>query len=88
MYLILMLSCLHSYVSFQAFNITLESARLDVVIRMYQLTKDTEIFSYIIEAVRDTGFTVGFRNMVILQSYRVQTPKFILASLSQVLYHV
>src|SRR5271170_6130720 len=48
----------------KALGIALESARLDVISRVYEQTKDTDLLSYVMEAVLDGGFTLSFRNKV------------------------
>lgn len=48
----------------QALGIALESSRLDIITRVYQQTKDTDILSYVMEAVLDSGFTLSFRDKV------------------------
>ncbi|KAF8331501.1 26S proteasome regulatory complex, non-ATPase subcomplex, Rpn2/Psmd1 subunit [Cantharellus anzutake] len=49
----------------QALGIALESSRLDIITQIYELTRDTDILSYIMEAVLDTGFTLAFRDKVL-----------------------
>lgn len=51
-------------VTFQALGVALESARLDIVTRIYELTKDTQLLSYVIDAVLDSGFKLAYRNKV------------------------
>jgi hypothetical protein len=48
----------------QALGVALESGRLDVVSRVFELTKDTELLSYVMDAVLDTGFSLSYRNQV------------------------
>lgn len=48
----------------QALGIALESARFDIITRVYEHTKDTDILSYVLEAVLDGEFTLAFRNKV------------------------
>ncbi|KAG8936517.1 proteasome regulatory particle base subunit [Tulasnella sp. 418] len=49
----------------QAIGIALESARLDVITRIYELTKDTQLLSYVIDSVLDSGFKLAYRNKVL-----------------------
>ncbi|KAG9043742.1 proteasome regulatory particle base subunit [Tulasnella sp. UAMH 9824] len=49
----------------QALGIALESERLDIVTRIYELTKDTQLLSYVIDAVLDSGFKLAYRTKVL-----------------------
>ncbi|KAG8899523.1 proteasome regulatory particle base subunit [Tulasnella sp. 403] len=49
----------------QALGMALESSRLDIVTRIFELTKDTQLLSYVIDAVLDSGFKLAFRNKVL-----------------------
>lgn len=49
----------------QALGIALEARRLDVIERVYKESKDTELLSYIMEAVLDTGFKLSYRDQVL-----------------------
>ncbi|KAG2044951.1 26S proteasome regulatory complex non-ATPase subcomplex Rpn2/Psmd1 subunit [Suillus americanus] len=49
----------------QAIGIALESHRLDVVNRIYDLTHDVSLLSYTMEAVLDTGFSLSYRDQVL-----------------------
>jgi 26S proteasome regulatory subunit N2 len=50
----------------QAVGIALESRRLDVISSVYHLTKDVSLLSYAMEAVLDTGFSLSYRDKVLL----------------------
>ncbi|KAF8293629.1 26S proteasome regulatory complex non-ATPase subcomplex Rpn2 Psmd1 subunit [Clavulina sp. PMI_390] len=58
-------NCLEEGEHKQALGIALESGRLDIITRVYQQTQDTDILSYVMEAVLDTGFTLSFRDRVL-----------------------
>ncbi|KAG8843961.1 proteasome regulatory particle base subunit [Tulasnella sp. 330] len=49
----------------QALGIALESARLDIVTRIFELTKDTQLLSYVIDRVLDSGFKLAYRDKVL-----------------------
>ncbi|KAF8585578.1 26S proteasome regulatory complex, non-ATPase subcomplex, Rpn2/Psmd1 subunit [Ramaria rubella] len=49
----------------QALGIALESHRLDVVKHIFSLSSDTELISYVMEAVLDTGFKLSYRDEVL-----------------------
>ena len=49
----------------QALGIALESHRLDIVKHIFSLSSDTELISYVMEAVLDTGFKLSYRNEVL-----------------------
>jgi len=46
-------------------GIALEARRLDVIERVYKESKDTELLSYVMDAVLDTGFTLSYRDQVL-----------------------
>ncbi|KAG8696227.1 proteasome regulatory particle base subunit [Ceratobasidium sp. 395] len=49
----------------QALGIALESSRLDIVTRVFEHTKDTDLLSYAMDAVLDVGFNLATRNRVL-----------------------
>ncbi|GJJ08770.1 hypothetical protein Clacol_002989 [Clathrus columnatus] len=49
----------------QALGIALESHRLDVIKHIFTLTSDTELLTYVMEAVLDTGFKLSYRDEVL-----------------------
>ncbi|KAF8560271.1 26S proteasome regulatory complex non-ATPase subcomplex Rpn2/Psmd1 subunit [Imleria badia] len=49
----------------QAIGIALESRRLDVISRIYNITHDVSLLSYAMEAVLDTGFSLLYRDQVL-----------------------
>lgn len=51
--------------SFQAIGIALESRRFDIIEQIYELTQDTLLISYAMEAVLDTGFSLSYRDEVL-----------------------
>ena len=51
--------------SLQAIGIALESRRLDVISRIYNLIHDVSLLSYAMEAVLDTGFSLLYRDQVL-----------------------
>lgn len=46
-------------------GIALESHRLDVIKHIFELTSDTDLLSYVMEAVLDTGFKLSYRDEVL-----------------------
>ena len=56
----------HNLLTFlQAIGIALDSRRLDVIERIYGITKDVSLLSYAMEAVVDTNFSLSYRNQVL-----------------------
>ncbi|KAH0838230.1 26S proteasome regulatory complex non-ATPase subcomplex Rpn2 Psmd1 subunit [Lanmaoa asiatica] len=49
----------------QAIGIALESRRLDVISRIYNITHDVSLLSYAMEAVLDTGFSLLYRDQIL-----------------------
>ena len=49
----------------QAIGIALESRRLDIISRIYDITRDVSLLSYAMEAVLDTGFSLLYRDQVL-----------------------
>ncbi|KAF9244603.1 26S proteasome regulatory complex non-ATPase subcomplex Rpn2 Psmd1 subunit [Melanogaster broomeanus] len=49
----------------QAIGIALESHRLDIISRVYDITHDVSLLSYAMEAVLDTGFSLSYRDQVL-----------------------
>ena len=49
----------------QALGIALESHRLDVISHIFNLTNDTQLLSYVIDAALETSFTLSYRNQVL-----------------------
>lgn len=49
----------------QAIGIALESRRLDVISRIYDITHDVSLLSYAMEAILDTGFSLSYRDQIL-----------------------
>lgn len=49
----------------QALGIALESRRLDVIARIHELTHDTDLLVYVMDAVFETSFTLSYRYAVL-----------------------
>jgi 26S proteasome regulatory subunit N2 len=49
----------------KAIGIALESRRLDIIAKVFEQTKDTDLLAYAMEAALDTGFTLAYRNEVL-----------------------
>jgi len=49
----------------QALVIALQAHRLDVIEQVFSLSKDTELLSYIMEVVLDSGFKLAYRDEVL-----------------------
>lgn len=54
-----------TYQHFQAIGIALESRRLDIISKVYELTKDVSLLSYSMDAVLETGFSLSYRDHVL-----------------------
>ncbi|KAJ7596896.1 D-isomer specific 2-hydroxyacid dehydrogenase [Mycena floridula] len=58
----------------QAIGIALESRRLDIISRIYGLTRDISLLSYAMEAVLDTGFSLSYRDQILRFLYPLFPP--------------
>ncbi|KAG9314283.1 26S proteasome regulatory complex non-ATPase subcomplex Rpn2 Psmd1 subunit [Chiua virens] len=57
--------CIDEGEHMQAIGIALESRRLDIISRVYDITHDVSLLSYAMDAVIDTGFPLLYRDQIL-----------------------